>query len=125
MRESQSRVHFTSFVPDPCLPALYSGAIALIYPSLYEGFGLPVAEAMASGAVPIVSNCTALPEVVGTAGVTIDPFNVEELAHALVTISSNEALRNQLRELAIRESARFTWVRAAQLALGLLEEAAT
>jgi glycosyltransferase involved in cell wall biosynthesis len=125
MTESQPRVHFTSFVPDHCLPALYSGAIALIYPSLYEGFGLPVAEAMASGAVPIISNCTALPEVVGTAGVTIDPFNVEELAHALVTISSNEALRNQLRELAIRESARFTWERAAQLALGLLEEAAT
>ena len=118
------RVHFTGFVPDDCLPALYGGAIALIYPSIYEGFGLPVAEAMASGTVPIVSNCTALPEVVGDAGVIIDPFNVEDLAHELVAICRDETLRNSLRERAIRQSARFKWERAAQLSLNVLYEAA-
>jgi glycosyltransferase involved in cell wall biosynthesis len=124
MADAPERVHFIGFVPDDCLPALYSGAIALVYPSVYEGFGLPVAEAMAAGSVAIVSDCTALPEVVGGAGVTIDPFDVEELAHALVTICRDEALRNNLREQAIRESARFSWERAAQLTLAVLEQSA-
>jgi glycosyltransferase involved in cell wall biosynthesis len=78
---------------------------------------------MASGSVPIVSNCTSLPEIVGDAGVTIDPFNVEELAHALVMICRDEAWRDRLREKALRESARFRWERSAQLALGVLERA--
>lgn len=124
MKSAPLRVHFTGSVPDDCLPALYSGATALIYPSVYEGFGLPVLEAMASGTVPIVSNCTAIPEVVGDAGVTIDPFNIEELAHALVTICHDEALRNTLRALAIQKSAQFRWEHSAKLALGVLERAA-
>jgi glycosyltransferase involved in cell wall biosynthesis len=118
------RVHFTASVPDDCLPALYSGAIALIYPSIYEGFGLPVAEAMASGCVSIVSGSTSLPEVVGNAGITIDPLEVEELADALVTICRDETLRNVLRERAIQQSARFRWERAAKLVLDVLEQAA-
>jgi glycosyltransferase involved in cell wall biosynthesis len=85
---------------------------------------LPVAEAMASGCAPIVSKCTALTEVAGDAGVTIDPYNVEELAHAMVTLCHNEALRNDLREKAIRRSVRFKWNRAAQSALNVLEQAA-
>jgi glycosyltransferase involved in cell wall biosynthesis len=124
MNEAPPRVHFTASVPDDCLPALYSGAIALIYPSIYEGFGLPVAEAMASGCVSVVSNSTSLPEVVGDAGLTIDPFNVDELANALVTICRDESLRSSLREKAIRESARFKWELAAQSALSVLERAA-
>jgi glycosyltransferase involved in cell wall biosynthesis len=124
MTRAPRRVHFTGSVPDECLPALYSGATALIYPSVYEGFGLPVLEAMASGSVPIVSNGTAMPELVGNAGVTIDPFNVEELAQALVTICSDESRRNTLRELAIRKSAEFRWERSAKLTLNILERAA-
>jgi glycosyltransferase involved in cell wall biosynthesis len=124
MTSAPPRVHFTSSVPDDCLPALYSGAIALIYPSVYEGFGLPPAEAMASGCASIVANSTSLPEVVGDAGITIDPFNVEELANALVTICRDDSLRESLRERSLRESARFTWERAAELALDVLERAA-
>ena len=124
LRDLPPRVHFTDFVPDDSLPPLYGGALALICPSLYEGFGLPVAEAMASGCAPIVSNCGALPEVVGEAGLLIDPFRVDELSHALVTICRNESMRNELRELALRESSRFTWERAAREALDILERAA-
>jgi glycosyltransferase involved in cell wall biosynthesis len=118
------RVQFTDFVPEACLPALYSGALAFVYPSIYEGFGLPVAEAMASGCVPIVSNATALPEVAGSAGLTVDPFNVDELGHAVVTICKNEELRCRLRQKAIRESERFRWDRAAERVRQVLEQAA-
>jgi glycosyltransferase involved in cell wall biosynthesis len=121
---AQSRVHFTGFVPDDCLPALYSGALALIYPSMYEGFGLPVVEAMATGTVPIVSKSTALPEVVGDAGMTLDSLTVEELAQALLTICRDQALRQRLEEQVISESARFKWERTAQLTLDVLEQAA-
>lgn len=124
IKRAPPRVRFTGSVPDECLPALYSGAIALIYPSVYEGFGLPALEAMASGTVPIVSNCTAMTEVVGIAGVTIDPFNVEDLANALLNICRNETSRNSLRELAIKKSGQFRWARSAKLALDVLERAA-
>jgi glycosyltransferase involved in cell wall biosynthesis len=119
------RVCFTEAVPDEWLPALYSGATALIYPSIYEGFGLPVAEAMATGTVPIVSNCTALPEVVGNGGLMIDPFNIEELAYALVRICRDETLRSKLSDQSIQESSRFRWECAAQRVLSVLEQAAT
>jgi glycosyltransferase involved in cell wall biosynthesis len=124
MTSAPRRVYFTGSVPDECLPALYSGAIALVYPSFYEGFGLPPLEAMASGSVPVVSSGTAMPEFVGNAGVAIDPFNVEELSHALVTICSDEAVCNTLRELAIRKSGQFRWEHSAKLALDVLERAA-
>lgn len=118
------RVQFTGFVPDAYLPALYSGALALIYPSTYEGFGLPVAEAMASGCVPVVSNTTALPEVARDAGITFDPLNVSQLAYAVVTVCQREGLRRQLRQKALRESERFSWDRAAERVRQVLEQAA-
>jgi glycosyltransferase involved in cell wall biosynthesis len=122
--EVPPRVHFTAAVPDDYLPSLYSGAIALVYPSVYEGFGLPVAEAMASGCPSIVSRSTALTEVAGDAGLQIDPLDVEDLANALVTICRDEGLRSSLSERARKESVRFRWDRAAELALGVLEQAA-
>lgn len=118
------RVHFTSFAPDECLPALYSGSIGLIYPSIYEGFGLPVIEAMASGTVPVVSRGTALPEVLGGAGLLIDPLNVEELADALVIICRDKALRNRLCARAILNSERFSWGLCAEMVLKVLDAAA-
>jgi glycosyltransferase involved in cell wall biosynthesis len=124
LRNVPPQVCFTEAVPDEWLPALYSGAVAFIYPSIYEGFGMPVAEAMATGSVPIVSNCTALPEVVGAAGLMIDPFNTEELSYALLKICDDEALRNRLSAQAKQQSLRFRWQQAAQLALNVLEQAA-
>jgi glycosyltransferase involved in cell wall biosynthesis len=79
---------------------------------------------MASGSVPIVSNCTSLPEVVAGSGVMVDPFKTEELEHALLEICNNEALRKRLSAQAIEQSVRFKWERAAHLALNVLEQAA-
>jgi glycosyltransferase involved in cell wall biosynthesis len=118
------RVLFTGFVADSDLPALYSGALTLVYPSIYEGFGLPALEAMASGTVPIVAGSTSLPEVVGEAGVTIDPHRAEDFAAAIIRIVEDSGLRGELRRRAIERSREFTWDRAADLTWRTLIEAA-
>ncbi len=118
------RVLFVGFVADEDLPALYSGAIALVYPSTYEGFGLPVLEAMAAGTVPIAADATALPEVVGDAGLLVDPFRVDEFAQAMIRIAEDSALRAQLSSRAVQRSRLFTWERAADRTWRVLEEAA-
>ena len=79
------RVHFTGAVSDDDLPVLYANALALVFPSLYEGFGLPPLEAMASGTPVIASNRASLPEVVGPAGLLVDPTSVSDIAAAMVT----------------------------------------
>jgi len=98
------------------LPALYRGAQALIYPSLYEGFGLPPVEAMACGTPVITSNTTSLPEAVGDAALTFDPVNVDQLASAIERVISDAALRAELRQRGLDQAARFSWTTtAAQL----------
>jgi glycosyltransferase involved in cell wall biosynthesis len=107
------RVMFAGFIKDEDLPALYSGATALLYPSIYEGFGLPVLEAMASGCVPIVADTTALPEVVGTAGIMIDPCNTQQIASATIRIAYDAELRKLLRGRGVARSREFAWERSA------------
>lgn len=107
------RVHLTGFVPDKHLPALYSGALAVVYVSLYEGFGLPALEGMACGAVPIAADNTALPEVVGDAGLLVDPFAVDAIGAAMKRLVEDCVLRDKLQQAAIRRSRQFTWDRAA------------
>lgn len=107
------RVHVTGFVPDDHLPALYSGALAVVYASLYEGFGLPVLEGMACGAAPIAADNTALPEVVGDAGLLVDPFAVDAIAAAIKRLVQDSTLRGKVQRAAIRRSRQFTWDRAA------------
>lgn len=109
------RVHFTGFVADCDLPALYSGALALAYVSLYEGFGLPALEAMACGTIPVVSNNTALPEVVGNAGLLVNPFDSEAIAAGIKRIVQEPGLRQALKIRAIKRSGEFSWERAADL----------
>jgi glycosyltransferase involved in cell wall biosynthesis len=118
------RVVFTGFIADQDLPALYSGAIALVYPSIYEGFGLPALEAMASGTVPIVSNATALPEVVGDAGIMVDPFRTDDLAGAITRIVEDSELRKSISRLAVQRSHAFTWNHTAELTWQILSDAA-
>ena len=108
------RVHFTGFVADCDLPALYSGALALAFVSLYEGFGLPALEAMACGTVPVVSNNTALPEVVGQAGLLVNPFDSESIAAGIKRIVNDFELRQKLKIQAIRRSGEYSWERAAE-----------
>jgi len=101
--------------PAEDLPALYSGAIALALPSFYEGFGLTALEAMACGTPPIVSDRSSLPEVVGEAGLLINPDNPETLADALRRLLEDSALRERLRLIGLERAHEFTWRRTAEI----------
>ncbi|MGC8787518.1 MAG: glycosyltransferase family 4 protein, partial [Anaerolineae bacterium] len=91
------RVIFTGYVPDEALPALYSGADLFVFPSLYEGFGLPPLEAMACGTPVVCSKASSLPEVVGDAALMVDPYDVEALAEAMHRVLSDAVLREEQR----------------------------
>jgi len=107
-------VVFTGFADDADLPALYSLARAVALPSLYEGFGLPVLEAMACGTPVVTSNLSSLPEVAGDAALLVNPLDVDELTDALQRLVSDEPLRAALRERGLARAATFTWERAAR-----------
>jgi glycosyltransferase involved in cell wall biosynthesis len=107
-------VIFPGHVGDAILPALYRAAAVAVYPSLYEGFGLPILEAMASGAPVITSNRSSMAEVAGDAAVLVDPESVEELAGALGRVLSEERLRQELRTRGLSRSRQFTWERTAR-----------
>ena len=111
------------FFPDADLPALYSAATAFAYPSLYEGFGLPPAEAMACGTPVIASNVSSLPEVVGDAGLLVAPDDVAGLAAAIERVLTDAALRARMREAGMARVARFTWAKAATEAMAVYDAA--
>ena len=105
---------FTGFVPDALLPDLYCGADVFVFPSLFEGFGMPVLEAMACGTPVACANTSSIPEVAGDAALSFDPYNQEEIAAALDRLLADEKLRRQLREKGLEQSGRFTWAKAAR-----------
>ncbi len=109
-----ARVHFTGFVRDEDLPALYTEAVCLAYPSLYEGIGLPVLEAMACGIPVVTSNISSMPEIAGDAALLIDPYDVAQLTEALRRLLADDALRADLVGCGFDQAAYFTWERAAQ-----------
>jgi glycosyltransferase involved in cell wall biosynthesis len=123
--ELPARVHLAGFVADADLPGLYSGALAMVYISLYEGFGLPALEAMASGTVPIVSSNTSLPEVVGDGGLFVDPFDIEQIAAAIEQLIGDSEHRAALRARAIQQSRHFSWELTALQTWTVLSEAMT
>ena len=110
-------VIFTGYVPDEDLPALYSAAQLLAYPSLYEGFGLPVLEAMACGTPVVTSNVSALPEVAGAAAELVVPTQVESIAEGLWRLLASPQRRAELRHLGLQRARAFTWQRTAELTL--------
>ena len=115
---------FTGYVPDKDLPGLYSGSLCFAYPSYFEGFGLPVVEAMQCGAPVIAGNRTSLPEVVGNAGVLVDPFSEAEIAQALARMIGDSGYRDELRGKGIERARVFNWQTTARLTLQAYERAA-
>ena len=103
------QVHFTGVVPEAKLPALYRSAEALVFVSLYEGFGLPVLEAMACGTPVVTSNTTAMPEISGDAALLVDPTRVEQISGAMKQIVSDTTLRRSLREKGMARARQFSW----------------
>jgi glycosyltransferase involved in cell wall biosynthesis len=115
-------VVFTGYLPDADLPSLLSGAVAFVFPSLYEGFGLPVLEAMACGTPVICSNVSSLPEASGDAALQIDPLDSEALAQAMYQVAIDEGLRMVLTERGHRQVQRFSWQESASQVLQVLED---
>ncbi len=110
----QERVHFPGFVADEDLPALYSAATLFVYPSLYEGFGLPLLEAMACGTPVVSSNQSSLPEVVEQAGVLVNPYEVDDITQAMSNLLDDETRRQKLSVAGLEQAAKFSWDEMAQ-----------
>jgi glycosyltransferase involved in cell wall biosynthesis len=117
-------VVLTGYVPEADLPALYSSALCFVYPSYFEGFGLPPLEAMKCGAPVIVGNRTSLPEVVGDAGLTVDPFDVDAIAGAIMILISDSSLRKKLSRMGQERASAFTWRETARQTLRVYQEVA-
>jgi len=118
-----SGVRFAGLIPDEDLPAFYSAAACFVYPSLFEGFGLPVLEAMACGTPVVTSNRTALPELVGDAALSVDPSSVEALAGAMTRVLTDHDLAAELRRCGLDRSRRFSWRETAARTLQVYREA--
>lgn len=117
------RIIFTGYVADEDLAPLYSNALAFCYPSLYEGFGLPPLEAMQCGTPVITSNASSLPEVVSNAGLLINPYDVEELADALLKVYQSASLRQELSQKSLERAQQFTWQSYAEKTVSFYHEA--
>lgn len=109
----QKDVLFTGYIPEEDMPALYNAATLFVYPSLYEGFGLPPLEAMACGTPVITSNTSSLPEVVGDAGIMIDPYDVDALAKAMYDMLTNDGLRENFVREGLKRARMFSWEKCA------------
>jgi len=118
----EDEVIFPGFVSDEDLPALYSAADLFIFPSLYEGFGLPPLEAMACGTPVVTSDVSSLPEIVGDAAITVDPHNAEELAEDILRILGDPELRVRLQNKGLARAKIFSWEDTAKKTLEIYEE---
>lgn len=120
----QNRVHFTGYVTDAELSRLYQGATALVYASLYEGFGLPMLEAMAAGTPVITSTVTCLPEIAGDAALLVDAYNVDEIAETLLKVATMPDVRFALSEKGHVRYRQFSWQKMARETLEVYYAAA-
>jgi glycosyltransferase involved in cell wall biosynthesis len=119
-----SHVHFTGYVPFDDLPVIYNLGEFFVFPSLYEGFGLPVVEAMASGTPVLTANTSSLVEIAGDGAETVDPTNTEALADAIRRLATDEALRRDLAERGWQRSRAFSWSQTAKEMLAVYQRAA-
>ncbi len=117
-------VLFTGYVPPEEMPALYNAAELFVFPSLYEGFGLPVIEAMACGVPVVASNLSAIPEVAGEAALLVDPRDVEQLCDAMERLLRDKRLQAALRRRGLKRAQGFSWERTARETIAVYEETA-
>ena len=108
-------VIFTDFIPLEDLPIFYNGAEVLVYPSLYEGFGLPPLEAMACGTPVIASNITSIPEVCYDSALLINPYNIDDLSYAIERVLNDSLLMLTMVKKGLLRSMNFSWQKTAQL----------
>lgn len=120
----ENAVTFLDFIPDDDLPALFAACDAFVFPSLYEGFGLPSLEAMACGAPVVCSNTSSLPEVVGDAALLVDPRDVGEIANAVERVIGDRNLSNELRTKGFAQATKFSWERTARETLAVYNQVA-
>jgi alpha-1,3-rhamnosyl/mannosyltransferase len=117
--QGEGWLHYLGFVPEPILPLLYAGAYAFLYPSVYEGFGLPVLEALASGAPTLASNCSSLPEVAGGAAWLVEPDNDEALREGIERVLTDQPWRDHAIALGLSVAAAHSWQKCAGETLNL------
>ena len=118
----ERRIFFTGYVPDEEIPLFMNLAVGFVFVSLAEGFGIPALEAMACGAPVIASNTTSLPEVVGGAGILVDPESEEEITEGINKLLSDSGLREDLRKKGLLRSREFTWEGSAQRLIEVFEK---
>ncbi len=119
----RDRITITGFVADADMAALYSGSLFFVYPSLYEGFGLPPLEAMQCGVPVITSNTSSLPEVIGTAGLAVDPQDGDALCAAMLRLESDNGLREAMSQKSLKQAQQFSWVQCANQTLDAYQTA--
>ncbi len=107
--ELQNHVHFLGYVPDEDVPALYSAATCFVYPSFYEGFGIPIIEAMACGCPVITSNNSSMKEIAGNAAILVDPYNITDIQNAIELLIADKAIRIKKRKEGIIQAKKFSW----------------
>ncbi|MFK5953154.1 MAG: glycosyltransferase family 1 protein, partial [Desulfobacterium sp.] len=118
----KQRVHFTGYVDNELLHQYFVHADALIFPSLYEGFGLPPLEAMACGCPVLVSNAASLPEVCGDAAIYFDPYSIKDMADKIKHLLSDKALQDKMRIKGLERAKKFTWKKSALETAKTIEE---
>jgi glycosyltransferase involved in cell wall biosynthesis len=118
----KASVKFLGYVPYTQLPILMNQAIALVFPTLWEGFGLPVLEAMACGTPVITSNISSMPEVAGKAALLIDPYSIGEITEAMQTIATNSQLRSNLKTASLAQADRFSWEKTGTTTANILQQ---
>lgn len=119
---SANSIRFLGYVPRDEMSAIYAGASCFVFPSIYEGFGLPVLEAMACGTPVVTSNISSMPEVAGRAAVLVDPYDEESIASGILAVVSDPSLQATLRREGILRSRTFSWDRAARETLALYRD---
>lgn len=114
-------IHFIDYAPDEDMPALYSAADLFVFPTLYEGFGIPVIEAQACGTPVLTSNCSALPEVCGDAAIFVNPYDVEDIGRGMLRVLQDPALAENLARKGLENAKRFSWEDSARKLNELIE----